>query len=373
MHVKMNFFSLPETRAIPGKEFRIEIQRGLSINKDIKISRTRLEYETFDQKGDREISKHEIPREDLSAKSQDKGQYLVVTMPSWREIKDIRTQSWGGIFVPYKAHLKIDYHAYGQDNITALPIGIPDARWAFIWGLVAVLVSFFLIWALIRKSRSLGRTKSAARFFLFPLQFAITPIGTYSISITQILLWTYITIFGIVYVYILSGAFLEITSQLLMLLGIGGGTALAAKINAISKSEEIPSKYLDLVETTRREPELRNLISIGDKLNIFKFQMLVFTLLAGYMVLMEIIQARTFPLIPGNLIALMGLSSAVYLGNEVSQRDKKNLWEEVKQKIKAIEKIALDEDKPIETTEQVEALKINEVTEFKRLLREIYS
>jgi len=373
MQVKMNPFSLPKTRGVPGKEFRIDIQRGISINKDIKISRVRLEYETFDQKGGREILEQDIPSEDLSTESPGKGQYLVVTMPTWRQIKDIRTQSWGGTFVPYKAHLKIDYHAYGQANTTALPIGIPDARWAFIWGLIAVLASFFLIWALIRKSGSLGRTHGAARFFLFPLKFAITPLGTYSISITQILLWTYITIFGIVYVYFLTGACLEITSQLLMLLGIGGGTALAAKINAISKSEEIPSKYLDLVETTRREPELRNLICIGDKLNVFKFQILVFTLLAGYIVLMEIIQTRTFPLIPGNLIALMGLSSAVYLGNEVSQRDKKKLWEEVKQKIETIKKIALARKKPIETAKEVEALKINEVTELKGLLREIYS
>jgi hypothetical protein len=373
IHVKMNPFSLPTARGIPGKDVRVAIQKGISINKDIQISQVRLEYETFTTQGDRELTEQEVPREDLSVTSMEKTQYLVITMPSWHELKDIRTQRVGGIFVPYKADLKIDYQAQGQEYTVALPVGIPSARWAFIWGLLAVLVSFALIWVLMRKSASLRRTRGAARFFLFPLQFAITPIGTYSVSLTQILLWTYITVFGIVYVYFLTGTFLEITSQLLMLLGIGGGTALAAKINAMTRSEDIPEKYMELVETTQRRPELRNLICIGDKLNVFKFQILVFTLLTGYMVLREILQTRAFPLIPENLIALMGVSSAVYLGNEIAQPQKKDLWKQVQKLIDAVEKEAVQKNVPIETAEQIESLQSKRVTELKRLLRDIYS
>ena len=164
--------------------------------------------------------------------------------------------------------------------------------------------------------------------FLYPLNLAITPLGTYSISRTQILVWTYVTIFGLIYVYWLTESFLDITSQVLMLLGIGGSTAIGSKINAISKTYEVPPKYLNLVER-KRIPRLNDLISTEGRPSIFKFQMLVFTLLTAYMVVVEIAKNYAFPQIPENLIALMGISSAVYIGNEITQE---NVGEKIKRR-----------------------------------------
>lgn len=380
----INPFSLPKVRVIPGQEFLIEIQKELfeeeiPINKQLKGTKVILEYQAIDEKGKVAQSEKNIPRGELFFKSSDRNEYLVVGIPSWDDIKDIRTQRWRGVLWPYKAQLKVHYQANKQENVITLPIEMPDTRWAFIWGLIAVFVSFFLIWAMVSLPRSREKREEktdslAKRFFLFPLRFTITPIGTYSISLTQILLWTYVTIFGIVYVYWLTGVFLEITPQLLGLLGIGGGTALGAKINALSRTEAIPSKYLDLV---RRRPELRNLICVGNELSIFKFQILVFTLLTAYLALVEIIQTHAFPVMPENLITLMGLSSVVYLGNEValgqkekSKAEKGGLWKKVNEKIQAIEDKA--KNKPIENVQQIEALKIKEVKELKRLLEKIY-
>jgi hypothetical protein len=378
-------FSLPTVRANPGQEFLIEIKKGLFtekvlINEQLEIFNVTFEYDV-DGQGDTEPFTEEIPREDFFFKPMGNKEYLVVVMPSWHAINDIRTQRWWrGIFLPYKATLKVVYQATGQKVDDAeLFIEIPDRRWATIWGLLVVIGSFFLVWVLVALSKARGRTEEkdgiAKRFFLFPLRFAISPLGRYSISLTQILLWTSITIFGIVYVYWLTGGCLEITSQLLMLLGIGGGTAVGAKINAISRSGAIPSKYLNLV---RRNPELSDLICIGDEINIFKFQILVFSLLIAYIVLMEIFLTHTVPHMPENLTTLMGMSGGVYLGNEVvlgqgEKKEKSKLIVKVKDLIDDIEEHALKKNKPIKNAQQIEELKYHKVDELTKLLNIVFS
>jgi hypothetical protein len=200
---------------------------------------------------------------------------------------------------------------------------------------VVVFFSFVLIWILkpfpLKKRKEFEKDQSlenwqksgrARRFFLYPLNFAITPIGTYSISIAQVLLWTYVTIFGIVYIHWLTGRFIDITEQVLMLLGIGGGTALAAKINAVSRVKELPSKYLNMIKK-KRIPRLKDLIS-----------------------------------------------GAVYLGNEFSQ---KNVWDEITSKVDAIEAYAKNNNKPVSSAEEIKALKISEVDELINLLKGIYA
>lgn len=374
-------FSVPTIRAIPGEEFLIEIQtvlfnekgEAIPFNKQFENIKVKLQYEIYKEgvKQQPPIEKT-ISKKNLFFKSLNNKDYLVAIMPSWDDIKEIRTHKPGGILRAYKAKLNVEYKMKTQEKYpptAEFPIEIPDCRWAVIWGLVAVFGSFFVAWILAykMKSTSIAKLKTqtiVTRFILFPLRFTITPRGRYSISLTQILLWTYITIFGIVYVYWITGDFLNITSQLLILLGIGGGTALGAKINALSRNarsrpEAIPSKYPDLLI---ERPQLRNLICIGDELNIFKFQVLVFTLLTGWIVLEEIIQKCVFPEIPGSMLTLMGLSSAVYLGNEVSvekkakgNADEDKLWEEVNKKMEAVEKFADSKKVPIENAQQIEA------------------
>jgi hypothetical protein len=77
-------------------------------------------------------------------------------------------------------------------------------------------------------------------------------------------------------------------------------------------------------------PRLRDMISIAGRLNIYKFQMLVFTIITGIIVLVELVKASNFPEIPNTLITLMGLSNTLYLGNEVTVEPVQGLREKVK-------------------------------------------
>lgn len=156
------------------------------------------------------------------------------------------------------------------------------------------------------------------RFFFAPLDIAITPFGTYSISVAQALFWTFIVAFSCIYVYMLKAAFITIPAQILTLLGIGGGTALASRINATTR-DVVPKEIMKEINKTRKEiPRLRDMISIGGQLNIYKFQMMVFTLITGGIVVAELIKACNFPEIPSTLIMLMGLSNTLYLGSEIT-------------------------------------------------------
>lgn len=88
-----------------------------------------------------------------------------------------------------------------------------------------------------------------------------------------------IVAFSCVYVYMLKVVFIVIPEQILTLIGISGGTALISRINAASKSTTIPKEIMDKVSNGLvRIPKLRNLISIDGRMNIYKFQMDVFTI-----------------------------------------------------------------------------------------------
>lgn len=373
-----NPFELARNRIVPGTKFQMKIDKNLFNEKLDKVTEMTLEYETL-KKGQEKLS----PIKSYYYKYVDDELFLFAWMPSWSKINKIRKQSfWGGWLKPYKAHVKLSLQKDKTTTTLRYPVEIPSVLWAYVWGILAVFGSFIIIslWKPepLKKQDEFSKDKSKEnwershkikRFFLYPLNFAITPLGTYSISITQILFWTFITIFGIIYVYWLSGFFLEITPQILVLLGIGGGTALAAKINALSRIYDVPSKYLSLVERTRT-PKLKDLISIGGQPNIFKFQMFAFTLITGYIVIVEILKSHSFPIIPSSLVTMMGVSSLIYLGNEVSHKD---VWDKIKKKIKIIESKAEKDNLNISNPQEIEKSGIPEVEELKCLLEEIYS
>lgn len=378
--VPLNPFTLIKNRIVPGTSFQINVDKEIFKKENDKVSLT-LMY-----KFENDTQTKRIPIKNFFLKQENDKLMIRGNFPEFGEIKDIRTQSpWRGMLTPYRGSLEIKYERENPDIQTFLfPVMIPSVKWAYIWGIVVAVCSFFIISSLkpqpIKKHMGFDKEKDRSsevwekketwkKFLLYPLNFAITPMGSYSISLTQIIIWTYVTIFGLVYVYWLTGSFLDITSQVLMLLGIGGGTAISSKMNSVSKLYEVPPKYLNLVEK-KRIPQLRDLISTAGNLNVFKFQMLVFTLLVAYVVVIEIVRRYSFPQIPENLIILMGISSAVYIGNEVTQE---NVWEKIKKKIEEIEKIAKDRKISIRDTDEVANSNIPEVEELKKILSSIYS
>lgn len=377
----INPFELKKDRVVPGTLFQIEVvdQTVFNINNDT----VKLKLKFIDGEGE---EKEEIISNYYFRKEKDK-LFIEGMMPESKKLLKMVNGLLVEIFKSYEANLEI-VHVRSADRREipfSLQVKLPSVKSAYLLGIAVLLLSFVIIAVLkpdpfqqqdgfskdTDKSLEEWRQRKhlAKRFFLFPLNFAITPLGNYSVSLAQNLIWTFVTIFALVFVYRLTGSFLEITPQILMFLGISGATAIGYKINANARSYDIPSKYLNLV-VKKRVPSLKDLISTSGRPNIFKFQILFFTLLTAYIVLIEITRKYTFPTIPENLVTLMSISSAVYLGNEVTQE---NVWEKIKNKIDEIEQYAKGNSKSFLTTPDIENLRIPQVDELKKMLEGIFA
>ena len=381
-------FILENERIVPGRSLKCLVDTKLFDPTKQKIESIELLYSYSDNtKG---IVTHKLSINNFYIKSQADDMCLYIPIPTWDRLKFIKQQKgFKGFLVPYNAHLLIHFLSSDNGNhVLRIDIKLPDPKWAGFWGVVIVLLFFILIRLLkpqaISKSEELFEvdeseekwkdTNKLYKFFLYPLNFAVTPIGGYSISLVQIIFWTFITIFGLVYVHRISEDFLVITPQVLTLLGIGGGTALGAKMNARSNLFNIPSYYLRFV-TRKRIPKLKDIISIDGQPNIFKFQMLAFTLIIGCFVIVDILKNYSFPEIPDNMVLMMGISNLIYLGNEVTI---KSVWDQIKELKIEIDKYEPFTKLPDKTKSNLENLAKNDsefgrmLDEMKRLLNSIY-
>ena len=160
------------------------------------------------------------------------------------------------------------------------------------------------------------------RVLKFPLHFAITPVGRYSLSLLQVFWWSLIVAFAFAYVYSSRGSIFKPTPQVLTLLGIAVGSALSAIAIAASKVPNLdrflpPPVQGDNRTASVRLPQLRDLFSDGGRLSVFKFQVFVFTALIGGTALAEVWQTGTFPAFEPEVLALMGISNTAYVASEL--------------------------------------------------------
>ena len=206
-------------------------------------------------------------------------------------------------------------------------------NYAGIFGAFLTTAAIFLITLLIKGDKK--------KWWIAPLNFTVTPLGRYSISLLQILIWTTITLFSYIYVYFLKGEFLVFTNQILILLGISGATALSSKAAAVVRMKDIPDKYYkdadgkNDIRLKKRKPKFSDYVSIGKDPNIFKFQILGFTLITAIFVVMELIKTSNFPEIPDELLTLMGISGGVYVSNEIITE---NVWQKLSDKLEEAKK-----------------------------------
>jgi hypothetical protein len=288
---------------------------------------------------------------DVTGIEQEKGVSSVyrvkVRVPSLGELSHV-TPGW---YCPYPPKIKMTVTAkLDETNIVTEHFDLRVARrgWGIAGGVIFLVIAFLFIMRVTKdrspferdtesdkKYRSAYKSNPVKRFLFSPFDFSLTPIGTYSISKTQALFWTCLVAFSCVYVYILKASFLMVPGQMLILLGLTGGTALASRINAASNAPDVPKEIMDYVKKKVQEgggiPRLRDMVSIGGRMNIYKFQMVVFTIITGIIVFVELIKSFNFPEIPESLIILMGVSNSLYLGNEVAVDPLKKVREMAKE------------------------------------------
>ena len=150
---------------------------------------------------------------------------------------------------------------------------------------------------------------------------------------------------------------MKTNTQMLTLLGISGATSVVSKAAAVTRLREIPDEYIKDIKKDRI-PHFRDLFCIGDIPNIFKFQIFAFTLLAGSLVIRELLRSGNFPTLEQNLLTLMGISGGVYIANELAT---KNVWEK-------LQKLINEHDKKKKEVVELDGLKSKKTVVEKELV-----
>lgn len=359
-HLRENPIKLLQCRAPSGKSFDFTV----TLPKDLAEG----SYEVFFLVGDNRIGAMASIQ-----KKEKKGDRFVYTLrgrvPPYDEIfKDVETKFFDVWWSARKAELEIKVSLGAHTYETRSEFAVPLMSIATGWGILILLILYLIVYVtklnlFPTDSRFNGGKNDKrheewkklhpspfVRKVIAPFHMAASPIGNYSISSAQIMFWTGIVIFASVYVFVCRSGFLMMTEQVLALLGISGGTALAAKGNAVVRDRDIPDQYFQGVTRTS-VPRFRDLFSISGTPNIFKFQIFAFTLINGIIVLKELYASFSFPTIPQEQLILMGISNGMYLGNEIVH---KNKWE-------AIHKLI----------EEAEPIRISDPTKFNNIKKEI--
>ncbi|MFT3771458.1 MAG: hypothetical protein QM820_39085 [Minicystis sp.] len=211
-------------------------------------------------------------------------------------------------------------------SVQRIAVEIGDQRKGLLWAVLAFVsvvvgANVFLGRAPLRRyvARS-APERSVAKILYWLLRPATTPMGTYSLALAQVLIWSYVTLFAVVYVWSMSAGVVAISGDILKLLGIGSATAFFSRL-ASSTRTYVPQRYLTLIHDANRVPRLSDLLTADGSPNVFKLQVLVFTLVSAGIVVKEVVEKCAFPSLTGELTTLMGISSLTYVGSETLQRD----------------------------------------------------
>ncbi len=138
-------------------------------------------------------------------------------------------------------------------------------------------------------------------------------IPPYSLSRVQFTFWTLLVLIAFFTVWINTGSIPHITSQVLTLLGISAATRT---VGHVIDSNDVVNPIIKKrhQEDNSSGSFLPNILSDHEGLSAHRLQQVLFTLAIGSYFLFEVFQNNQIPVLDNNLVVLMGVSSATYLG-----------------------------------------------------------
>jgi hypothetical protein len=250
-------------------------------------------------------------------------------------------------------------------------IGITRPTVALLLALLVVVLGLVALY-LTARFRITHEGINKANWFL---RIISTPSATASLSQLQIVLWTFVVLASAVYVALLSGQLIEITTGTLVLLGISGLATLgtqahnAGQLAAKQNAAKAAAKELDAAATAPAppavpvaataastaaaldDPVVKAEIKADDtqskvdaltsppagktpqwtdllvnetddgrrEIDVTRVQVLLFTVITAGFVLITVIATYVIPEIPQGFLILMGISNGVYIGSKVVQ------------------------------------------------------
>lgn len=218
--------------------------------------------------------------------------------------------------------IKLQIHAWPRDNNPNTSKSF-SAEYDYylgsrIWSLgVAFLITLLVyFWPLIVLAKILGSADLGWAKRISPLWLGRGRDGKASLSSFQIAIWTYLVFAITLYIFLLNGQLIDITPEILILLGISGGGAVMARV-VDSHEDERCSTILGAHQAVKSEhkvqPAWKDLLLSDGAIDLSRLQMLLFTLLTAIYVAITAAITYQFPEVPQGLLYLMGISNGLYL------------------------------------------------------------
>jgi hypothetical protein len=192
-----------------------------------------------------------------------------------------------------------------------------------------VAVAYVLIALAVRASdrrQKINRLGSLARY-LDPVIITAGVDGKGSPAKLQILFFSCVVLGLLALIIMRSGVLSNLSGTILTLLGISAVGAAAAKATDVVKNrlesenwawlierKWLPKKGLAAVNTA----SWRDIVTTDGEFNVYRFQMLMFSILVGGSLLMSPWQDLPSFQIPNNLLIVLGLSQAVYISGKLA-------------------------------------------------------
>ncbi|MDB6019252.1 MAG: hypothetical protein JWR19_3741, partial [Pedosphaera sp.] len=157
----------------------------------------------------------------------------------------------------------------------------------------------------------------------------------YSLSRTQAAFWLFITAFSFVFIWVVTCDVTTLNGSVLALIGISAGTYVAATILERRPSDSpttaatvetkadpgnVVGKVVNEVQKLRLiDLFLKDILSDEKGISVPRFQIFAWTIILGIIFLVSVINELSMPEFNGTLLALMGISSATYVGAKMNQ------------------------------------------------------
>jgi hypothetical protein len=230
---------------------------------------------------------------------------------------------YAGLYLVPLAEVRILVLAKGSDGNAAVAadvshvIGVANPFWALLLAALTILAMFGLLSLISHR-----RLKRLGLGDLDPIiRIIATPDGYASLSQLQMVLWTFVVAASAVYVMVLSGELIEVTSGTLVLLGISGAVTVGTQLHDSRQSSA--ALAAGMPRPPQRKPMWSDLVvnevNGQREIDVTRVQMLYFTLITALFVVMRVLTTYVIPEIPQGFQVLMGISNAVYLGSKVAQ------------------------------------------------------
>ena len=208
-------------------------------------------------------------------------------------------------------------------NVSRLQVRVSSGRISTVFAWASILIAY-LIASLALRSGPLS--SHSALSALNPIKLTAGPDGKASLAKLQILFFSLIVFGLIVFVLLRSGVLSDISSTILLLLGISGVGSTIAKgadaqrtaIAADNRGWLLRKKWLPLNPVAPpSQARWLDLFTTDGEFDVYRYQSFIFSLAVGIaLVVGGVTQLSSFT-IPETLLGILGLSQAVYIGGKL--------------------------------------------------------